>query len=64
MRNTLQYPVMKAEVIRAIDEAITAELAKGLIGGISPAALTKAKEFIIKHGPELFYEEFDSRSEK
>lgn len=62
MRNTLQYPITKDEVISALENAITEELGKRLVGGIRPAALVKAKEFILAHGPEIFYEPFDSRS--
>lgn len=64
MRNTLQYPITKEEVISSLSQAIEDELAKHLIGGIRPAALVKAKEFIAKHGPEIFYETFDPRSEQ
>lgn len=64
MRNTLQYPVTKEEIIAAINSAIDYELSKGLIGGITPLALTKAKEFIMENGPEEFYEDFDPRSKK
>lgn len=62
MRNVLQYPVTKQEVIHAIDEALRTTFNPDLIGDIRPLALTKAKEFIIEHGPELFYEDFDPRS--
>lgn len=62
MRNTLQYPITKEEVISAIDQAVTAELDKRLIGGITPAALIKAKEFISQNAPDFFYESFDPRS--
>lgn len=64
MRNTLQYPITKEEVISALSQAIEDELAKKLIGGIRPAALIKAKEFIVNQGPEIFYESFDPRSKQ
>lgn len=63
MRNTLQYPITKDEVIRSLEQVIEDELAKGLIGGIVPAALIKAKQFISENGPEFFYESCDPRSQ-
>lgn len=64
MRNILQYPVTKDEVIQALEGAIEYELSKQLIGGITPTALIKAKEFIIRNGPDEFYEDFDPRSKE
>lgn len=62
MRNTLQYPVTKDEVIAALERAAESELRSGRIGGIDPAALMMAKEFIAENGPDIFYEKFDPRS--
>lgn len=62
MRNTLQYPVTKQEVLRSLEQAFNDEMAKGLIGGITPLAIRKAMEFIEEHGPDYFYETLDPRS--
>lgn len=62
MRNTLQYPITKDEVINALDSAIEDHLSSGLVGGIQAAALIKAKELVLKQGPDFFYEAFDPRS--
>lgn len=63
MRNTLQYPITKEEVIKAINVALEKAFDPNLVGDIRPLALTKAKKFIIEHGPDFFYEDFDPRSE-
>jgi hypothetical protein len=63
MRNVLEYPITKAEVVSALYRAVENELRSGRIGGIDSAALMLAKEFIIDNGPEIFYEKFDPRSQ-
>ena len=62
MRNILEYPITKAEVVAAIYNAVENELRSGRVGGIDAAALMLAKEFIIDNGPEIFYEKCDPRS--
>ena len=62
MRNILEYPITKAEVVAAIYNAVENELRSGRVGGIDTAALMLAKEFIIDNGPEIFYEKCDPRS--
>ena len=56
MRNTLEYPVTKDEVIDAISEAMW-EFAfekTNRVGDIRPYALRMAREWIKKYGPEFF----------
>ncbi|MCK9529535.1 MAG: hypothetical protein M0R77_03085 [Gammaproteobacteria bacterium] len=64
MRNILEYPITKDEVIDAINEAIAYWTNPLSVGDIVPLALTKAKEFIIENGPDEFYEDFDPRSKQ
>lgn len=46
MRNTLEYPVTQAEVIRALDWAIAKYAEQQTIGGITGAALQEAKKIV------------------
>lgn len=54
MRNTLEYPVTKEEVISALEDATDVLIEKGNIGDIRPHALEKAKEWLRAHGPEEY----------
>lgn len=53
MRNTLQHPVTKEEVLKALDDAMVA-LASDRIGDIRPHALQQAKTWLEQFGPEEF----------
>lgn len=50
MRNLLEYPITKEEMLKALDEAIRclSEKYKGMVGCIAPAALWEAKAIIEK----------------
>lgn len=61
MRNTLQYPITKDEILDIIDQTISS-YDISLIGDIRPLALAKLRTFVIDNAPEFFYEEFDPRS--
>lgn len=61
MRNTLQYPITKDEIIDIIDQTV-ASFDKNLIGDIRPLALSKLRKFVVEKGPDVFYEDFDKRS--
>lgn len=55
VRNILEYPVTKQEVLDALKKAELTFLREELIGDIRPYALSLAFEWIEKHGPAHFH---------
>jgi hypothetical protein len=46
MRNLLQYPIERKEILSALDWAMRKSLEEGRVGDVTPAALQEAKKLV------------------
>ena len=61
MRNTLQYPVTKDEIVKILDD-LQNSFDPNLIGDIRPLAVRKLRRFVLETMPDAFYDDNDPRS--
>src|SRR3546814_5603374 len=60
MRNLMQYPITKGEIVQILDETIKS-YNPDLIGDIRPYAISRLRKFVLETMPDAFYE---NRSEE
>lgn len=63
MRNTLQYPVTKDEIVKILDD-LHDSFDSNLIGDIRPLAVRKLRRFVLETMPDALYDDIDPRSGK